>query len=64
ASIIASFKLYYHYLQLQHAINHDKASERDVYKVNQLQILKSIGQLVGQVGANRFKISTIVEAKN
>ncbi|CAG8842138.1 22459_t:CDS:1, partial [Racocetra persica] len=37
AGIIASFKLHYRHLQLQHAIDRDEAGERDVYKVDQLQ---------------------------
>ncbi|CAG8770954.1 6535_t:CDS:2, partial [Cetraspora pellucida] len=32
AGIIASFKLHYHHLQLQHAIDHDEARENDIYK--------------------------------
>ncbi|CAG8782610.1 20970_t:CDS:2 [Cetraspora pellucida] len=34
AGIIASFKLYYHCLQLQHAIDLDKASEKVIYKAH------------------------------
>ncbi|CAG8835438.1 9764_t:CDS:1, partial [Cetraspora pellucida] len=37
ASIIASFKLHYRHLQLQHAIDRDEAEEKDIYKVDQLQ---------------------------
>ncbi|CAG8758813.1 8124_t:CDS:2, partial [Cetraspora pellucida] len=34
AGIIASFKLYYHRLQLQHAIDLDEADEKAIYKVS------------------------------
>ncbi|CAG8796765.1 5814_t:CDS:2, partial [Cetraspora pellucida] len=36
--IIVSFKLHYHYIQLQYAINLDKAGKKDIYKIDQLQI--------------------------
>ncbi|CAG8686394.1 1905_t:CDS:2 [Dentiscutata heterogama] len=32
--VIASFKLHYHYIQLQHAIDHNKAEEKDIYKID------------------------------
>ncbi|CAG8788981.1 793_t:CDS:2, partial [Racocetra persica] len=38
AGIIASFKLHYRYLQLQHAIDHDEDREKDIYK-QQIDIL-------------------------
>ncbi|CAG8711129.1 20757_t:CDS:2, partial [Cetraspora pellucida] len=37
ARIITFFKLHYHHLQLQHAIDRDEAGENDIYKVDQLQ---------------------------
>ncbi|CAG8691172.1 9196_t:CDS:2, partial [Racocetra persica] len=40
ASIIASFKLHYHHLQLQHAIDRDEDRKKDIYKVDQLQAMK------------------------
>jgi len=39
AGIIASFKLHYRHLQLQHAIDRDEDGEKDVYKVDQLQVV-------------------------
>ncbi|CAG8764340.1 36892_t:CDS:2, partial [Racocetra persica] len=39
AGIIASFKLHYRYLQLQHAIDRDEDGEKDIYKVDQLQVV-------------------------
>ncbi|CAG8764338.1 36891_t:CDS:2, partial [Racocetra persica] len=47
AGIIASFKLHYRYLQLQHAIDRDEDGEKDIYKVDQLQVylLKRLGDV-------------------
>ncbi|CAG8566318.1 16675_t:CDS:2 [Racocetra persica] len=44
ASIIASFKLHYCHLKLQHAIDLDEAGKRDIYKVDQLQSEQEVHQ--------------------
>lgn len=40
AGIIASFKLHYRRMQLQHAIDQDEARKSDIYKVDQLKAMR------------------------
>ena len=55
AGIIASFKLHYCHIQLQYAIDRDEAEEKDIYKVDQLQVklktsgFKSLSFLINQI---------------
>ena len=55
AGIIASFKLHYRHIQLQYAIDRDEAEEKDIYKVDQLQVklktsgFKSLSFLINQI---------------
>ncbi|CAG8516319.1 23218_t:CDS:2, partial [Racocetra persica] len=49
ASIIASFKLHYLHMQLQHAIDHDEARESDIYQIDQLQAMKWIKVAWGEI---------------
>ncbi|CAG8802209.1 22977_t:CDS:2 [Cetraspora pellucida] len=50
--IIASFKLYYRYMQLQHAVDRDEAGKRDIYKVNQLQLCIKVISLYDKNGVS------------
>ncbi|CAG8836279.1 4449_t:CDS:1, partial [Racocetra persica] len=41
-SIIAAFKLHYYHMQLEYAIDCNKARESNIYKVDQLQAMRWI----------------------